>query len=232
MERTQFTFYESFYKAAVRMESKEDQADFYNAVCAYALYGKDPDTNNMSGVSAIAFELSKPNLASSRRKANSGKKGGSKKATPSKTEANGKQTASKEHTSKDVESEGCASEIENKRENKIEIENECYPPTPLVGGVVANVLSDYLNRINPAASPYSLDELKGYAEVLGEAVCKRAFDIALDNKAAKWQYIKAILSRLQSQGVRCLADWEALERERENKGNAFSYDYGSTEGSL
>lgn len=79
---------------------------------------------------------------------------------------------------------------------------------------VEAVLADYLNRINPAASPMSLDELKGYAEVLGEAVCKRAFDIALDSKKTTWPYIRAILRRLQSQGVRCLADWETIERAR------------------
>jgi len=86
---------------------------------------------------------------------------------------------------------------------------------------VAAVLADYLNRINPSASPSSLDELKGYAEEMGEAVCKRAFDIALDNKVTKWPYIRGILRSKLADGVRCLADWDALESKREqNRGSS------------
>ncbi len=77
---------------------------------------------------------------------------------------------------------------------------------------VTAVLADYLDRINASASPASLDELRGYAEELGESVCKRAFDIALDNKKATWNYIRAILRDKQAKGVRSLADWDALEK--------------------
>lgn len=74
----------------------------------------------------------------------------------------------------------------------------------------AGVLTDYLNRVNPSASPGSLDELKGFAEVMGPEVCRRAIDIALDSKKTSWSYIRAILQDKQSRGVRCLADWDAL----------------------
>ena len=63
------------------------------------------------------------------------------------------------------------------------------------------------------ASQTSLDKLKGYAEEMGEAVCKRAFDIALDNKKASWSYIEAILQDRLRRGVKCLADWDALEEQ-------------------
>ena len=82
---------------------------------------------------------------------------------------------------------------------------------------VGAVMSDYLNRINPAASPMSLEELQAYAEDLGADVCKRAFDIALDNKKTTWPYIRAILQDKQAQGVRSLADWDALDAEREKR---------------
>ena len=98
---------------------------------------------------------------------------------------------------------------------------------------VAVVLADYLIRINPTASPTSLDELRSFAEDLGEEVCTRAFDIALDNKKTTWPYIKAILRDKAARGVKCLADWDALETEREqNKGKPASQapaDYGSPE---
>jgi len=76
-------------------------------------------------------------------------------------------------------------------------------------------VSDYLNRVNPSASPSSLDELRGFVEVLGPDVCRRAFDIALDSKKTTWPYIRAILQDKQTRGIRCLADWDALEKKRE-----------------
>ena len=118
MERTQFTFYESFFKAVSRIKKKADRAEAYDAICAYALYGTEPDMDTLSDSAAIAFELSKPNLDASRRKANSGKKGGEHKQAVSKTEANDKQNESKPKQT--------ASKKENKKEK--EIENKCYNP--------------------------------------------------------------------------------------------------------
>ena len=64
-------------------------------------------------------------------------------------------------------------------------------------------------------------------------MCKRAFDIALDSKKATWPYIRAILRDKQARGVRCLADWDALEERRQpGRGGACEYDYNDTEGSL
>lgn len=209
MDRTQFTFYESFKKAAGRLKKKTDRADFYDAVSDYALYGITPNIDGYSDAVSVALELVMPVLDSSRRKAKSGKAGGSAKQTESKPESNAKQ--------EEVESK---KEGENEKERENEIENECYPPSPLpTTGQAASVLADYLSRINPMASPSSLDELRGYAEVMGEEVCKRAFDIALDNKKTTWPYIRAILQDKQRRGVRCLADWDALE-DRRNKGAA------------
>ena len=117
MDRSQFTFYESFFEAISRIKKKADRADAYDAICAYALYGTEPDLESLASNAAVAFILSKPNLDASRRKAASGKKGGTKKQTGSKSEANDKQTESE----KENEKEG---------EKEIEIENECYTPKP------------------------------------------------------------------------------------------------------
>lgn len=111
MERTQFTFYDSFFKAISRIKKKADRADAYDAICAYALYGEEPDLETMSDSAAIAFELSKPNLDASRRKAQNGSKGGSSRQTESKSEANDKQTESK-------------NKKEDKKKNKNK--NKCY----------------------------------------------------------------------------------------------------------
>lgn len=120
MEREQFTFYQSFEKAIARIKKKADRCDAYDAIVKYALYGEVPDLDKIAESAAIAFELSKPVLDASRRKAESGKAGANAKQTASKpqanakqTEANGKQTASKKENKKEGEKEK-------------EIENKCY----------------------------------------------------------------------------------------------------------
>lgn len=110
MDRTQFTFYESFWRAINRIKNKAARCAAYDAVCQYALYGIEPEIDKMPDSAAIAFELIKPNLDASRRKAKNGSAGGKGKQTESKSEANQKQTESKK-------------EKENKKENKKE--DEC-----------------------------------------------------------------------------------------------------------
>ena len=192
MERNQFTFYRSFWDATKTLP-KKDQLPFVTAVCAYA-FGEDLPP--LSGAAGASFLLVRPILDKASKKAANGKQGGSK------PKAKGKQSGSDKEG--EIEVEG-------------EIENECYSPTPLPMSEKANavsaVLADYLDRVNPMASQTSLDKLKGYAEEMGEAVCKRAFDIALDNKKASWSYIEAILQDRLRRGVKCLADWDALEEQ-------------------
>jgi hypothetical protein len=116
VKRTQFTFYESFHYALKRIKSKSVRCDAYDALCEYALNGTEPDLAKLPDSVAIAFELVRPTLDASGRKAENGKKGGSKKqseANGKQNEANCKQTASKKEREK-----------ENKKENEIEIENK------------------------------------------------------------------------------------------------------------
>ena len=112
MQRTQFTFYESFFKAISRIKKKQDRADAYDMICAYALYQKEPDLDTASDAVAIAFELLRPVLDKAKERSESGKKGGSK------PEANAKQTGSK------PEANGKQGETASKKEKEIEIENE------------------------------------------------------------------------------------------------------------
>lgn len=107
--------------------------------------------------------------------------------------------------------------------------------TPPIVGVnakkpaVAAVVSDFLDRVNPAASQKCLEELTAYAESMGEAVCRRAIDIALDAKKANWPYIRAILRDKQAKGVKSLSDWDAAEAGRATtKGNQPGQDVGAS----
>lgn len=82
------------------------------------------------------------------------------------------------------------------------------------------VMREYLEKINPTPSQSSMEELQGFFEEMGAECCLRAFDIALDAKKANWHYVRGILRSKFSRGVRCLADWDALEEEREKTGRA------------
>ena len=130
MGRTQFTFYESFFKAIRRIRKKQDRAEIYDAICAYALYGEEPDLEKMPDAAALAFDLIRPNLDAGRKKASSGKVGGEAKQEESKTKANVKQTESKKEKEKEGEKEK-----EKEKEKEREKEDECPPPmSPSPGG--------------------------------------------------------------------------------------------------
>lgn len=154
-ERTQFTFYASFFDAVSRIKKKADRADAYDAICAYALREEDPDFSKMSDAAQIAFLLIKPNLDSSRRKAKSGKDGGSRKAS-------GKQNGSKQEAN--CKQEERESEKEKEKEKEGEIENECYPPTPLPGGTKAKRFI-----------PPTVDEVAAYCQERGNGLDPEAF---------------------------------------------------------
>lgn len=110
MERTQFTFYDSFFRALSRIKSKSARCDAYDALCKFALSGTEPDLDSMPESAAIALEVVLPNLAASRRKAESGRIGGKAKQTESKTEADCNQEESKN---------------KNKDKNKNKIKDKC-----------------------------------------------------------------------------------------------------------
>jgi hypothetical protein len=123
VKRKQFTFYESFFDAIMRIKSKTAQRDAFVVLCEYALKGETPNLDKLPDSVAIAFELARPTLDASRRKAENGKKGGSKKQTEANSkqnEANCKQTASKGEKEEENEKEN---EIEIEIKNKVE--NEC-----------------------------------------------------------------------------------------------------------
>lgn len=139
MGRTQFTFYESYYKALSRIKKKADRADAFDAICQYALYGESPDTDSLPDSVAIAFELIRPTLDASRRKAEGGAK--STKAS-AKTKVTSHEDADKISIryAEDIDKMSIRyrEDIDNKKENKkekeneyeIEGESECYTPAP------------------------------------------------------------------------------------------------------
>lgn len=134
MERSQFTFYRSFASAIQRIRKDADRAKAYDAICNYALDGKEPDLSGLPDAAAIAFELIKPNLDASKRKAENGKRGANAKQEKgaSKPKASRKQTVSKPEANAKQGEASSEKEREKEKENENEIENECYknPPSP------------------------------------------------------------------------------------------------------
>lgn len=132
LKRSQFTFYSSFWEA-VKGLPDEMFVPTVKAICTYALDGIVPE---LEPIPRAIFAVIKPNLDSSRRKAENGKRGGDVKQTESKPQSNGKQTVSKtEANGKQGENVSKKEkEKESKKESKKEkeIENECYisPPLP------------------------------------------------------------------------------------------------------
>ena len=55
MERKQFTFYESFFRAVSRIRDRQARCEAYDAVCRYALTGALPDLEQTarSGISLL-----------------------------------------------------------------------------------------------------------------------------------------------------------------------------------
>ena len=210
MKRNQFTFYRSYYEAIQHLPRRA-QADVLLAIAAYALDETEP---KLTGAALSAFILVRPTLDSGRLKAESGRRGGSKreanrKQTASKLEANGKQTGSEKEGEIEREVEG---------EVEIEIENECLRNSSPDGEeqrTPTGAVEDYLReRARLNLSPGERDELRAFSGAMGEAVCKRAVDEALEHGKAAWPYIRAILRDKQARGVQCLADWEMLETGR------------------
>ena len=217
MSRGQFTFYASFASALSRIKKKADRADAYDAICNYALYGTEPDMDKLPDSAAIAFDLIRPTLDSSRRKAESGKRGGMSKQTGSKPEANRKG----EEPEREKEKEG---ENEKEKEN----EDECLYSDGRDPGLAA-VMTEYMNQIEPHPSYSSTESLKAYVKELGPDVCLKAIEAAINAGARNWNYVNAVLQNKQRQGVRSLADWERQEARRQHKPADGMPDYSHTE---
>lgn len=217
MKRDQFTWYRSYYEALRTLPAK----DFKVAVLAICAYALDEEVPSLSGVPNSVFTLIRPTLDSGRSKAAN---------RLNKRKTNQEQTDNKpEQTRKEKEGEG-----EREEESEREGENDMLKILPPGGGntkspaaaagvsplssAVAMVQADYLNRVNAAASPASLDELAGFVEAMGPDCCRRAFDIALDERITRWSYIRGILQDKQQRGVKCLADWDALDNRRRERG--------------
>lgn len=73
MQRKQFTFYRSYYEAVKELPKKE-QCAVMLAICAYALDSIEPDLEQMSDATAIAFGSQLELLDREKREAKEGRR--------------------------------------------------------------------------------------------------------------------------------------------------------------
>lgn len=101
-ERTQFTFYRSYWDAIEELPAKA-QLPILKAIIRYALFGEEP--SSLSSVCRAVFLLVKPTLDASRKKAANGKQGGSKKKANSKQKSNEKENEEEKENENELEGE-------------------------------------------------------------------------------------------------------------------------------
>lgn len=209
MEREQFTFYASFARAVSRIRRKSDRCAAYDAIVRYALYEDLPDPESLPDAAAIVFELVRPNLDASREKARSGTVGGQTRSR--RAEANAKQRTSKA----EANAKQTVSKKENKKEMDTETENESTSTPAPPPESVKEVMAFFLDRVNASPSAGATAELRGFTERLGAPVVLHALGVALDERKTAWSYIRAILRRYESEGLKSVEAVQRSERERD-----------------
>ncbi len=190
MGRTQFTFYESFYKALSRIRKGADRAKAYDAIVLFALYGEEPDVDSLPESVAIAYELVRPTLEASRRKSEAGRKGGSS-ADGSKAEAKQKQTVSKPQANRKQEKEqDIVQDIVQDKEQMLST------PPPNVGGVES---APARKQTAPRFVPPTVRDVEAYCLEAGLRIDAQRF---VDFYASKgWRV-----------GSAAMKDWRAAVR--------------------
>lgn len=84
---------------------------------------------------------------------------------------------------------------------------------------VAAVFTAYFEKIGNQMTERIRDELISFLAVMGPDCCIRAMDEAVEANALNWRYVRGILKKKQAEGVRSLADWDALEERRMETGD-------------
>ena len=199
MSRTQFTFYESWYKAICQLKKKADQAIIYDAICKYALYAEEPD---ISGPPAAVFESIRPALDIARKKSENGKKGKAKaKENAIKSETN----ESKQETNKNKD------ETRNSNSNRYSNRTICYPSSlPLV---------EKKEERPGRFSPPSIEEVSAYVREKGYHIDPEAFVAFYESKGWK------VGSNPMKDWKSAVVTWEKREKEKGGRANGIFGGY-------
>ena len=192
-ERSQFTFYRSFWEA-IKTLPKKDKLPILEAIIQYALDGDIP--KGLTQSQNAFFFLVKPNLDASRNRSLVGKQNGSKrKANKSKTEANDKQT------------EG---EKEKEIENEYEKENDSFILTSVTQTAETN---DRKNNIPEAKASFDGQSFSQFWSGYPDCVSK----INRESTYAAWKSL-APSKEQADKIIKSLEAWKASDRWMEKGG--------------
>ena len=75
-ERNQFTFYKSYFTTIEEFKTNTEKLQAYRLLCAYALFGSEPDLNAIKPGAATFFRSIRPVLDRARTRAEAGQRGG------------------------------------------------------------------------------------------------------------------------------------------------------------
>ena len=71
MYRKQFTFYRSFWEAIGKLTTNKEKLQAYEAICAYALNGTEPDEKAIKPAAATVFCVTRPILETALKRSRS-----------------------------------------------------------------------------------------------------------------------------------------------------------------
>lgn len=166
-DRGTFKFFRSFYDAACQIKDKETRCDFYDSICAYALYGEETEA---SGIAKALFMLVKPNLDASAKKAAAGAVGGSRtQANNKQTESSCKQTASKPQANESKTQKGASEEGRRKKEEGSK-EVGSIPPKAPRGDDFEVFWSAYPKKVGKQAAKKAFEKVNVPVESLVSAI--------------------------------------------------------------
>lgn len=208
-----FPCYHSYRKKLAKL-SDQEVGRLFRALLEYSEFG---ETKELTGRESIAFDfiaddISRAKLAYEEkcevnRRNRQGVLTPGAQIRPSTTVDDRQRPSTNVHKDKD--------EDKTKSKDKTKFSSDEEKNSTQACGksddVVVFVVEEYRKRISQSPSKSCLAELEKFATDMGADCCLRAFDIAIDKRAPKWNFIKGILRNKQAQGVRSLADWDASE---------------------
>ena len=159
MERSQFTFYRSFWDAIKRLRKKEDRLSALEAICAYALDGDDIEKTDAA---EALFCIIKPILDTAAKKSKGGTASVRKAEDADKTTERCEEDADKTDARLDEDADN---KNKNKNKNKDKYKNKCYNAhTRFVPPTVDEVAAYCMERGNAVDAQQFCDfyEAKGW----------------------------------------------------------------------
>lgn len=202
------------YHSYARKLAKLSDQEVGRLLRALLKYSETGEAQELTGRESVAFDFIADDI--DRAKENYEAKCKQNRENRLSTTVNGrKRTSTSDYKNKDK------SENKDKDEEKgggtRAREDAPAAPAGFTLPPMSRAVEAFCNKINPTPSERSLAELESFEAQMGAECCLRAIDEALDAKKASWNYVRAILRSKLEQGVRCIADWDNLERKREEK---------------